>query len=192
MSKASIVRVWTRPDGSKCVGGSEDNAKAPPGSLMLYNSLLDEKVPFVPASGPGSKSLSWMLSMFGIVDASWDKPGFADAAGGAGDAKGAGYLDVFAAFHDEVRSLARTKADPKETMTACDRVRDVALVELGVRLEDRPDGKAIWKLEDPAVIQAQNCFCWDGELPDAERTINIRIPSGVNPRIMIPITLVSN
>eukprot|EP00798_Chlamydomonas_sp_ICE-L_P018385 gene18385-biopygen27313 len=59
MSKASIVREWTRPDGSKCVGGSEDNAKAPPGSLMLYNSLLDEKVPFVPASGPGSKSLSW-------------------------------------------------------------------------------------------------------------------------------------
>eukprot|EP00798_Chlamydomonas_sp_ICE-L_P032698 gene32698-biopygen10730 len=26
---------------------------------MLYNSLLDEKVPFVPASGPGNKSLSW-------------------------------------------------------------------------------------------------------------------------------------
>eukprot|EP00798_Chlamydomonas_sp_ICE-L_P027085 gene27085-biopygen836 len=96
-----------------------------------------------------------MLSMFGIVDASWDKPGFADAAGGAGDAKGAGYLDAFAAFRDEVRSLARTKADPKETMTACDRVRDVALVELGVRLEDRPDGKVIWKLDDPAVINAE-------------------------------------
>eukprot|EP00798_Chlamydomonas_sp_ICE-L_P004138 gene4138-biopygen21852 len=40
-------------------------------------------------------------------------------------------------------------------MTACDRVRDVALVELGVRLEDRPDGKAIWKLDDPAVIKAE-------------------------------------
>eukprot|EP00798_Chlamydomonas_sp_ICE-L_P006478 gene6478-biopygen1653 len=52
------------------------------------------------------------------------------------DAKGAGYLDAFAAFRDEVRSLARTKVDPKETMTACDRVRDVALVELGVRLEE--------------------------------------------------------
>jgi cysteinyl-tRNA synthetase len=27
--------------------------------LRLYNSLVDEKVPFVPAAGPGSKAISW-------------------------------------------------------------------------------------------------------------------------------------
>ena len=33
-----------------------------------------------------------------------------------------------------------------------DKLRDHDLVEVGVRLEDRPDGKAIWKLEDKAVL----------------------------------------
>eukprot|EP00798_Chlamydomonas_sp_ICE-L_P002666 gene2666-biopygen8694 len=131
--------------------------------IKCTNIYLSKKRESASAAAPAqpfllrkvSTYVTRMLSMFGIVDASWDKPGFADAAGGAGDAKGAGYLDAFAAFRDEVRSLARTQADPKETMTACDRVRDVALVELGVRLEDRPDGKAIWKLDDPAVINAE-------------------------------------
>jgi hypothetical protein len=26
---------------------------------MLYNSLVDRKVPFVPAAGPNSKQISW-------------------------------------------------------------------------------------------------------------------------------------
>lgn len=40
-------------------------------------------------------------------------------------------------------------------MAACDRVRDSTLVDLGVRLEDRPDGKSIWKLDDPNVLKAE-------------------------------------
>jgi cysteinyl-tRNA synthetase len=39
-----------------------------------------------------------------------------------------------------VRALARSKAESKEILAACDRVRDSTLVELGVRLEDKPDG----------------------------------------------------
>ncbi|KIY91396.1 cysteinyl-tRNA synthetase [Monoraphidium neglectum] len=46
---------WTQP------GGADEAAAAPPppGTLMLYNSLADAKVPFVPAGGPGSKQVSW-------------------------------------------------------------------------------------------------------------------------------------
>jgi cysteinyl-tRNA synthetase len=40
-------REWYPPNG--------DNQ----GILKLYNSLIDEKVPFVPAAGPGSKQISW-------------------------------------------------------------------------------------------------------------------------------------
>lgn len=29
------------------------------GCLMLYNSLVDRKVPFVPAAGPHSKQITW-------------------------------------------------------------------------------------------------------------------------------------
>ncbi len=38
-------------------------------------------------------------------------------------------------------------------LSACDRVRDGALVDLGVRLEDKPDGSSVWKPEDPAVLR---------------------------------------
>lgn len=34
-------------------------------------------------------------------------------------------------------------------------MRDATLVNLGVRLEDRPDGKAVWKLDDPDVLKAE-------------------------------------
>ena len=34
-------------------------------------------------------------------------------------------------------------------------VRDGAMVELGVRLEDKADGSSVWKLEDPAVLAAE-------------------------------------
>lgn len=40
-------------------------------------------------------------------------------------------------------------------LEACDRVRDHTLVDLGIRLEDRPTGKAVWKKEDPAVLRAE-------------------------------------
>lgn len=75
-------------------------------------------------------------------------------AGSSGPA-GAAYLDAFAAFRDEVRALAKAKAEHKELMAACDRVRDGSLVDLGVRLEDRPDGELPYNLS----------YLKDSELP---------------------------
>ena len=56
---AKATREWFPPEGCPTVG--DDGRSAPAGSagLMLYNSLLDEKVPFVPADGPGSKQITW-------------------------------------------------------------------------------------------------------------------------------------
>lgn len=48
-----MERVWDPPCGS-CANG----AAAGP-QLVLYNSLVDRKVPFVPAAGPGSKQITW-------------------------------------------------------------------------------------------------------------------------------------
>jgi cysteinyl-tRNA synthetase len=100
----------------------------------------------------------------------------AASAGGAAataadaDAAVAPFLDLFASFRDEVRSLSRAnnanKADPScspssstlatDLLAACDRVRDGALVELGVRLEDRPDGRpSVWKRDDPAALRQE-------------------------------------
>jgi len=41
-----------------------------------------------------------------------------------------------------VGSLASSNADPKAVLAACDEVRDGALVDLGVRLEDKADGES--------------------------------------------------
>lgn len=97
-----------------------------------------------------------ILSVFGVVEPVADKPGLGEATGaGAGDSKTAPILDAFAAFRDEVRALGKARAEPKEVLSVCDRVRDETLVDLGVRLEDRPDGKAVWKLDDPAVLRSE-------------------------------------
>lgn len=97
-----------------------------------------------------------ILSVFGIVDGPSDRPGLSDAsASSASDDTSARYLDAFAAFRDDVRALAKARAEPREVLAACDRVRDSTLVDLGVRLEDRPDGKAVWKLDDPAAMREE-------------------------------------
>jgi cysteinyl-tRNA synthetase len=72
-----------------------------------------------------------------------DALGFGTEAGAADSGAVAGYLDAFAAFRDEVRSLAKAKAPAGELLAACDRIRDDTLVDLGVRLEDRPDGEGV-------------------------------------------------
>ncbi|KAG2499369.1 hypothetical protein HYH03_002944 [Edaphochlamys debaryana] len=167
-----------------------------------------------------------ILSVFGIVDAPSDRPGFTETSAAGNDgAVGAKVLDAFASFRDEVRSLAKAKAEAaglqaavarlqgealqalgvtlaeaggkttwqpaagspaaalgptpsaylgalaafagsvqamaaagaaaKDVLAACDRVRDEALVDLGVRLEDRADGKSVWKLDDPAAMREE-------------------------------------
>ncbi len=73
------------------------------------------------------------------------RPGLSDAAASsASDDTSARYLDAFAAFRDDVRALAKAKAEPREVLAACDRVRDSTLVDMGVRLEDRPDGEVLF------------------------------------------------
>lgn len=60
-------------------------------------------------------------------------------------------VSALVAFRDEVRAAA--KGVPA-LMGACDVLRDAALVELGVRVEDRADG-ARWTLDEPAVLRAE-------------------------------------
>ncbi|MEW5303562.1 MAG: hypothetical protein WDW36_006242 [Sanguina aurantia] len=109
-----------------------------------------------------------VLSVMGIVDGPTDRLGFSDHAAESTSGSGASpsapggtahltaILNAFSGFRDEVRGLGKGKVvDGKEVMLACDSVRDKVLPELGVRLEDRSDGKAIWKLDDPEVLREE-------------------------------------
>ena len=51
------------------------------------------------------------------------------------------YLRAISRIRDELRKLAPTSPAKKEILTLCDQIRDVDLTNLGVYLDDRPDGQ---------------------------------------------------
>ncbi len=54
-----------------------------------------------------------------------------------------------------MRGLARANATPQELLAACDQLRDVALPELGVRVDDTAKGGALWKLCSPEELRQE-------------------------------------
>lgn len=130
--------------------------------IKSVNNYLSKKEATGPDSPPqplllrkSTAFVTRILSAFGIVSSPSDSPGLGDVQSSSGDGKVSLYLDAFAAFRDEIRTLARSKAELKDILSACDKVRDGALVDLGVRLEDKADGKAVWKMDDPAAMKAE-------------------------------------
>ena len=97
------------------------------------------------------------LSVMGLTPFTWDVLGMDDLGSNdsASGKKTDSILDVFSEFRDKVRNLAKTGAVPGEYLKCCDCVRDDALVDLGVRLEDTADGASVWKMDDPAVLKKE-------------------------------------
>lgn len=103
--------------------------------------------------------VSKILGVFGMIVTPADNPGF-DATARAGaivssSNEQVALLDAFGTFRQQVRRLALEKAAPTELLRACDRARDETMIDLGVRLEDLPDGSSVWKPDDPALLRAE-------------------------------------
>jgi len=60
----------------------------------------------------------------------------------------------FLARRDAIRGLARAGSSPQELLAACDQLRDIALPQLGVRVDDSGAG-AKWKLCDPEELRQE-------------------------------------
>jgi len=74
----------------------------------------------------------------------WGEPQVADGVvPGNREAVLLPYLQALSKFRDDVRSCGR---DNREILALCDRLRDEDLVDLGVALDDQPDGHALVKL----------------------------------------------
>lgn len=102
--------------------------------------------------------VSRILSSFGLTPTPVDSPGFGDyttSTSDGSDERSVALLDAFGNFRQEVRKLSLVKSPPSDILKACDTVRDEVMVNLGVRLEDLPDGTSIWKKDDPAVLKAE-------------------------------------
>ena len=65
------------------------------------------------------------------------------------------FVTALSTFRDSVREMAQKKADPIELLKLCDKLRDVDLIELGISLEDRDDGKALVKMMDKSILLQQ-------------------------------------
>eukprot|EP00294_Goniomonas_avonlea_P008277 CAMPEP_0114544762 /NCGR_PEP_ID=MMETSP0114-20121206/3046_1 /TAXON_ID=31324 /ORGANISM="Goniomonas sp, Strain m" /LENGTH=723 /DNA_ID=CAMNT_0001729157 /DNA_START=19 /DNA_END=2190 /DNA_ORIENTATION=- len=116
------------------------------------NKYMEQPEPRAPLVRSTAAFVTRILDCMGVTDADANAVGFGGSAGGTKDEIVRPYLDALTAFRDELRALARSKAEPLEILRACDRLRDDVLPPLGVQLDDKADGRAMWKLEDPAVL----------------------------------------
>ncbi|KAM0750644.1 hypothetical protein T439DRAFT_325700 [Meredithblackwellia eburnea MCA 4105] len=110
-----------------------------------------------------SEWVTRMLRMFGLgegspVDSTGSKVvgwGKAVAEGESGDRDTIvmPYLYAVSAFRDQVRKLAMEGAPASALLELSDRFRDYDMVELGVALDDQPDGKAKVKTVDADTLR---------------------------------------
>ena len=97
-----------------------------------------------------------MLRVFGVMGP--DEFGFPIGDGGGGDYEKtvSPFVEATARFRDDVRSLARgADLSAGAMLSLCDELRDKVLVDLGVRVEDRADAAALWKLDDPETLRKE-------------------------------------
>lgn len=79
-------------------------------------------------------------------------------AGSSGKAQSAGLKDLANAmdsFEKDLVGLAESNGSMGQLLERCDRVRDVDMVQLGVRLEDRGTGGYIWMFDDKEAMEVE-------------------------------------
>lgn len=100
----------------------------------------------------GATFITRILRVFGVAtQEDFGFPVGGEGGGGGFEEQVGPVVSALVAFRDEVRKEAKGVTS---LMGACDELRDNALVELGVRVEDRADG-ARWTLDEPAVLRAE-------------------------------------
>lgn len=159
----------------------EDNFNTPAAFLAILGFVKAVKA-YLGAPGSGgvnapavrtaARYVTFMLRVFGLGGDAGEELGYGAADGEGESAEGVltPVLDALSSFRDTIRGAGRealaaggggdggaaATAAIKRILVACDEVRDTVLPPLGVRLEDRPDGRAsLWKLVDPAEAAAE-------------------------------------
>ncbi|KAK6463929.1 cysteinyl-tRNA synthetase [Scheffersomyces coipomensis] len=124
---------------------------------------------------------NWIVKILNILgfETRRDKLGWLDDSDNqAGDSEGSAedialpYVKALSKFRDIVRNAAISKSDPNEILKACDEIRS-DLVNLGVSLDDRPNGVALVKFlnaqEKEDLIQQQDAKLKAAEEKEAKK-----------------------
>jgi len=104
-----------------------------------------------------SSYITNMFDIFGLVSKGGKSVGFPVSSGGGEvdmETLVMPYLDVLAEFRDVVRTEAR-KVKATSILSECDRIRDDILPNLGVRLEDKEDTRAVIKMVDKDTLMKE-------------------------------------
>lgn len=145
-TKASVrVALADDFDTPQAMRHLQDLVKATNKYIQAKDEASEAPVPYILRSS--ASYVSKTLRMFGLTTEDPLAFGSAQAGGSASREEAlAPVLDAFASFRDTIRSAARD-GDPTKLMRACDDVRDNALKNVGVRLEDGKEGRgSTWKL----------------------------------------------
>lgn len=107
-----------------------------------------------------TRYITRLFQVFGVVEGT-DAMGFTAIGRGGEDGDNScdamekrlvTVVDSLVEFRDIVRETARESKVLPAFLGACDRVRDERLIEVGIRLEDKPNAPTSWKYDDPAVL----------------------------------------
>jgi cysteinyl-tRNA synthetase len=105
-----------------------------------------------PVVAKAAQFVTRMLRIFGVAEC--EEIGLGAAGGGNAEEAVAPIMDAFAEFREIVRNEAKA-AKVSSLLKACDEVRDVSLVNAGIRLEDRPGQTAAWRMEDAEALKKE-------------------------------------
>lgn len=114
-----------------------------------------------------ARYITRLFQVFGVVDGT-DAMGFTSGglAGGEDESQKGSMtggaeqrlvkvVDALVEFRDAVRDTAREAKVLPSFLPACDRMRDERLIDVGIRLEDTPNGPTTWKYDDPAALRRE-------------------------------------
>lgn len=102
---------------------------------------------------------TWIVKIFSILgfEVRGDRLGWVDEKSGSTAASAEDvalpFVKAFSQFRDSVRGLAIEKSEPSEFLKASDAIR-AQLVQLGVSLDDRPNGSALVKFLNEQEVKA--------------------------------------
>lgn len=103
-----------------------------------------------------ARYITHVFKMFGLIpETAGVDIGFPIGSGGSdGSETLTPVLDALIQFRSSVRDKAK-EGDTGGVLKECDAFRDDALPPLGIRLEDKSAGNAVWKLADPAELMKE-------------------------------------
>ncbi|CCW66666.1 unnamed protein product [Phytomonas sp. Hart1] len=106
-----------------------------------------------------ARYITRIFQVFGVVEGN-DAVGLSRATPHgvetpAAEGRLAQVMDALVRFRDDVREVAKREKLGAAFLPLCDHLRDEALVDAGLRVEDNPTGPTTWRNDEPAALRKE-------------------------------------